>query len=830
MKKNSKLISVIILMLTFMTFTQAPETKASSESVNTAYDTTVNTTDKLKRAVALFVGSSQALVNNSEVQVDQTDSKVTPVIRNGRTLVPVRFISSSLGADVQWDAGTSTVSLTLDGKKASIVIGSDKMKIDNSEVILDIPAEIINNKTFIPLRQLSIALGKKVFYDRGLIILSDRDNLFNTATEKDSIDELISRVNNLPVVGSIETLKELLKKSQDNNPNVGVLKKEKALINNADMKAADSAVPQSEAQESKQLATVPSSDYSTTNIQVQGVDEADIVKTDGEYIYQVNRQRVVVAKAYPAENLEISSTLSFTDKNFSPQELYLQGQKMIVIGTTDSNVAITESSKKKVISKIMPPAYRTNTILKTIVFDITDKKNIKQLREVEVEGNYVASRKIGSSLYLVANRYMNYYNMENDTEGLTPSYRDTAVKDGFISVDFPEIRYFPGLIESNYMVIASFDLEKPDEKANISTYLGVGQNIYASEQNLYVSVNAYKVNNEKPDSTNIIAPSFENNTLIYKFSLNDAKITYLCKGEVPGRILNQFSMDENNKSFRIATTRDNIREGNNYTTQNNLYVLDELLNMTGKIENIAPGERIYSTRFIGDRGYMVTFKTVDPLFVIDLKDPASPKILGKLKIPGYSEYLHPYDENHIIGFGKDAVELPQKDWGGKDTGRSTAFYMGLKIAIFDVTDVNNPIEMFKENIGDRGTDSELLRNHKALLFSKSKNLLAFPVTLMELKDKSAGTADSNGFPEYGQFAYQGAYVYDIDLVNGFKLKGKITHLSDEDYAKAGNYGYDNDKNVERIIYINDTLYTLSNGVLKANGLVDLKERKSIVIP
>jgi hypothetical protein len=208
---------------------------------------------------------------------------------------------------------------------------------------------------------------------------------------------------------------------------------------------------------------------------------------------------------------------------------------------------------------------------------------------------------------------------------------------------------------------------------------------------------------------------------------------------------------------------------------------------------------------------MVTFKNVEPLFVIDFKDPRSPKILGALKIPGYSDYLHPYDENHIIGFGKDTEEYG-----------NSAFIQGMKIAIFDVTDVTKPVEMFKEIIGDRGTDSELLRNHKALLFSKDKNLLAFPVSVMEL--------NSTDINRYGQFAFQGAYVYNIDLQRGFTLKGRITHLSDEDYLKAGNQYYGGDRNVQRILYIGDNLYTLSNGMIKANGMADLKEKKSIEIP
>lgn len=163
----------------------------------------------------------------------------------------------------------------------------------------------------------------------------------------------------------------------------------------------------------------------------------------------------------------------------------------------------------------------------------------------------------------------------------------------------------------------------------------------------------------------------------------------------------------------------------------NVYILDEALKVAGRIEDIAPGERIYSVRFMGDRAYMVTFKQVDPLFAIDLKDPKAPKILGALNIPGYSDYLHPYDGNHIIGFGKDTVEKG-----------SMAYYQGMKPAVFDVSDVAHPKEKFKEIIGGRGTESELLHNHKALLFDREKNLLAFPVTVMEtekvsLKEKNS---------------------------------------------------------------------------------------------
>ncbi|NLC69621.1 MAG: copper amine oxidase, partial [Clostridiaceae bacterium] len=345
--------------------------------------------------------------------------------------------------------------------------------------------------------------------------------------------------------------------------------------------------------------------------------------------------------------------------------------------------------------------------------------------------------------------------------------------------------------------------------ANVTAYLGSGQDIYVSQKNLYVTMGTYT-----PAAG---GGEMKEKTLVYKFALDEGNVVYQGKGEVPGRLLNQFSMDESGDYFRIATTTGQAWRNDEFTSRNNIYVLDEMLEITGKIEDIAPGEQIYSVRFMGNRAYMVTFKTTDPLFVIDLADPASPKILGALKIPGYSDYLYPYDENHIIGFGKDTVEV-----------KGQAYYLGMKIALFDVTDVSNPVQKFSKIIGDRGTESEVLRNHKALLFSKEKGIMAFPVTVMEVKGENK--FNSPGIPEYGQFTFQGAYVYEVDIEKGFILKGRITHLSNEDYLKAGRDCYENDKNINRILYIKDVLYTLSNSMVKASGLADLEEINQVVIP
>jgi uncharacterized secreted protein with C-terminal beta-propeller domain len=479
-------------------------------------------------------------------------------------------------------------------------------------------------------------------------------------------------------------------------------------------------------------------------------------------------------------------------------------------------------------------------MVKAIVYDIKDKKNPKQLREIEIEGGYVSSRKIGSRIYFVTNKYIDYYLFRNETVEdnqpyLTPVYRDSKLGKSYVNIDYSKISYFPGVIEPNYMIIAGLNIDNLAENLNLQTYLGAGQNIYVSENNLYAAAINYQVENKVEAKSEVkgneklsirIQPANNSvSTVIYRFSLNDG-IKCTGKGEVPGTTLNQFSMDENNDYFRIATTKGEVWRTDENTSKNNLYVLDSSMNIAGKIEDIAPGEQIYSVRFMGNRAYMVTFRTVDPLFVMDLKDPKNPKILGKLKIPGYSKYLHPYDENHIIGFGKDAVEVANKDNNG-NVINTNAYYLGMKIAIFDVHDVNNPIEEFKTTIGGRGTDSELLNNHRALLFSKEKNILAFPVTVMETTNNS----NTSSVPEYGKFTFQGAYVYNIDLVKGMTLKGKISHLTDEDYMKSGDYWYnESNKNVQRVLYIGDVIYTISNNKLMAHDIKNINKLGEIQIP
>ncbi|HEB13067.1 MAG TPA: hypothetical protein ENI11_05280 [Actinobacteria bacterium] len=608
----------------------------------------------------------------------------------------------------------------------------------------------------------------------------------------------------LPVVGSFSKLKSLLKDSE-----IKYRGYQKMLTGRPEA-LMDSAPSNSE--RSADSASGPS-DYSKTNVQVQGVDEADIVKTDGKYIYKISESKLSIVLATPTDRMKVVGEIPFSSGEFRPQEIYVDKNYVIVIGQASGPIEL-KAPEPGVSENEQLRQMNTQTMVKALVFDTSDKANPRKTREVEIEGSYLTSRKIGSAVYLVANKDLDYYTIMEETkdkQNATPIYHDSAQSDEYKRVGFSQIRYFPQPSQPNYLLVAGFNLDEPDREMKVNTYLGAGQNVYASQKNLYVAA-------AKPGPS----PTGGTNTGVYRFALNDGETVFMSQGEVPGTILNQFSMDEHSGYFRIATTEQRLEPSDGMSTENNLFVLDSDLEIAGKITDIAPGESIYSVRFMGERAYMVTFKKVDPLFVIDLKDPSNPRIQGELKIPGYSDYLHIYDENHIIGFGKDAVGaesspgMPESDF---------AYYQGMKIAVFDVSNVERPVEKFKTIIGDRGTESELLRNHKALLFDKDRNLLAFPITVMEIEGGPTTGIAPEEPAAYGKFTFQGAYVYDIDLNTGLKLRAKITHRrtvdDDRDYSSGGA--------VKRVLRIDNTLYTVSDEMIKANDLKTLKEKTRVIL-
>jgi inhibitor of cysteine peptidase len=624
--------------------------------------------------------------------------------------------------------------------------------------------------------------------------------------------------------------------------------------------STDAAAPTAAADESSKSTSAGSgsSEYSTTNLQVEGVDEADVIKNDGRYIYLIKGDSVRIVDAYPAANLKEVVSFTFGDdsvESYYPQEMYVNNNILTVIGSA-SRYSIMSSTK-------MMPYYFGSSRTKVYVVDITDKSKPKVSRTVEYDGNYSSSRRIGETLYLVLNRgiYSPYYYYDAETkaalssqsgEEIVPKMIDSKVGTEEPVVACGDIRIMPKQRNFNYVVASAIPLEDETKDVSSTVIVGSSENIYSSTANLYVASTDWKGGYYRWDGSS--------DTMVYKFSLKDKNVVFESAGKVAGTVLNQFSMDEYGSYFRIATYLSSyVKE---QKLSNAVYVLDAAMKTVGKVENIAAGEKLYASRFSGNTGYLVTFKTVDPLFVLDLSNPRSPKIKGELKVPGYSTYLQPYDETHLIGFGNEVDENDPRN--GEDFVYYTAV-KGVKVSLFDVSDITHPVEMYKEIIGDHGSSSEVLSNHKALLFDKDKGLLAFPVTVYEspVADVCSDykystcptscqktcvpssctnqdgikvcTADCDGANSCTSTetintkpVFDGAYVYSLDLAKGFTLKGKITHYNDADVASLSTNGYTNsEKTIQRALYIGEYLYTISQGVVKANLLSTIVEKSMI---
>jgi inhibitor of cysteine peptidase len=746
--------------------------------------------------------SAQAAI---QIQLSGIPLKLsTPALSlNQTTFVPLREVAEALGATVTWKTESKheqSITITRGDRSAILILGSTALTANGRTVQLPVAPQIIDKITRVPLRAISEALGTVVAWD-GL----NKIVHINEPTE-------------LPVIGTTEKLEQLLKQIESNN-SYGRLDYV-TVDSDAGGMVTSVTSDKSTSTAASESAAPASADFSQTNVQVEGVDEADWAKTDGNYIYQLSNSRLFITDISNPSTPQLAAALEYPlDGGFTPQELYIDQDQLIVIGQKHDTVSImpldsgtrSSSSSSEAKSSTISPIIRPQSVRSTVqtkIYTVDDKGQPKLTRETALEGSYLSSRKIDSSLYIITNKYNNLNEFE-------PMYADSTVSSSLKKLPLSEIRYFPESPDNSTLLIGALDLAKPVQEMQVSAYLGSGQTIYSSSKHLYVAIAKYMRNGD----------TYREETQMYKFRLDQGEIIYIGEGSVPGTLLNQFAMDEHEGYFRIATTAGNMWASGTATSSNNVYILDEQLKTIGTLEGLAPGERIYSTRFMGGRAYMVTFRNVDPLFAIDLSNPAKPSVLGQLKIPGYSDYLHPYDENHLIGFGKETVELPAKGWG---TDETMAYYQGLKIALFDVSDVSQPKEKFKEVIGDRGTSSELLNNHKALLFSKEKGLLSFPVELIEINNKEQLNQD--GFLSYGQFTYQGAYVYHIDLKDGFDLRGRITHLTQDDLSKSGQYGFDYSKSVRRILYAGDTLYTLSDRMLKANNMSSLKEQGKLTYP
>lgn len=527
--------------------------------------------------------------------------------------------------------------------------------------------------------------------------------------------------------------------------------------------------------------------YSQTNVQEVGVDESDVVKTDGANFYISDQKSFHVIDI--SDPMQVVATRTV---NGNVEALYLYDQKLVVLytlaragGEPWPDVVLPASDGLFGMPFWIPAEKRQGVA----IYDISDPSNPDNIKTVEFDGDLATSRLISGTLHIVQQFVPDLPPLDYTYDGtqedldrkieankaamanvpldqLIPYYReidDAADSPSDRPLVSPQNFYCPVLEDGGGTIttVVSFDLDDPELRFASMGVVANAHIVYASTQALYIATHKYDSEILSSD----VGVERAKEAILYKFDLAGQAVEYLGGSVIDGWIVNQFSLGEYQNVLRVATTTGHVW---NSTSRNHVHCLkleEQTLKTIGSIENLAPGEKIYAARFMGDRGYMVTFVNTDPLFTLDLSNPSAPKVAGCLKVPGYSDYIHPYGDNYLITLGKDALFEEDDD---------LAWYQGVQLSIFDVSDFANPVLLHKELVGDRGTSSEALYNHKAFTFWAANDLLALPISLYE-----------HSFPpehpsQHGEKTFEGLYVYRVSSHSGFDLLGRIRTENDND--------------------------------------------------
>lgn len=496
-------------------------------------------------------------------------------------------------------------------------------------------------------------------------------------------------------------------------------------------------------------------DYSDTNNQVEGVQEADIIKTDGEYIYAAVDGDVyllrenggnpeILSKIEKKAGTELDEKDGAHEAEEYVNNIYVTETRLVLMKYTVDYSTYEDAVAEDVA---IAGCYVGQGTYTAAVYDIADRSHPVLLNELGQSGTLISSRMVGDILYLVYSYYVPGEIDETDPSTYVPAlYLGDAKTE--VAADDIMLLGEPGAAQ--YLTVSSIDVGSPAEFLDTQSILGCGSDIYCNSETLVVALTTM-------EETNDVS---KDKTELFRFSLKDGAVTMESQGSVPGYVLNQFSMDEYNGYFRIVTTENvthyfnegGIASAEQEKTRNHLFVLDESMNIVGSIEDLARGESIYSARFMGDTGYFVTYRQVDPLFTVDLSTPSEPKILSELKVPGFSNYLHPFGDGLLLGFGQNSDE---------ESGE----IQGLKLSMFDTSDPAAVAEKHSELLGKKYMWSNAIGNHKAILVDSEKNLIGFPA---ENEYMLYSYSPESGFQKIAQLTLEADGPGDMDYdLRGF---------------------------------------------------------------
>ncbi|MCX6075703.1 MAG: beta-propeller domain-containing protein [Campylobacterales bacterium] len=578
-------------------------------------------------------------------------------------------------------------------------------------------------------------------------------------------------------------------------------------------------------------------DATSTNLQESGVDESDILKHDGKYIFSldsINKQIFITSfENIALKNYKALNTISTTEKG-SIVSMYLQNNRLILISSDTNFLFVVGGADDGTVIKSALYPYSSSANAKVTIYDTTDINNIVELSSHAIDGTYEESRLINGKLFFITKFYPDVqydypkiyadticsklnlqkiygacssttpvlmgdiavtnqvesctygadyytyqdnqcyiYNYDSDgrtwkydyenpivtSENFTPKIVSNGASSELIE---PSKFYVPQKLDQDSAIttISTFDIASAIYKESIS-FLGNTQTYYASQTSLYL------ISNEYPLYYNFY--DFTERQMIYKFALGDT-LSYKGRGFVDGTMLNQFSMSEKDDYLRVATTKGNTWSGAG--TENSVFTLkenNETLEVKGTLSGLGKeNERIMAVRFMGDRGFVVTFKQTDPLYTLDMSDPLHPKAVGELSIPGFSRYLHVVDENRVLSIGRDANTI---------TGQA----LGLQLQLFDVTDFTNPLLVDKTTIGGSYTYSSAEYNHKAFVYRPSDLMFGLQYSNLE----TTGSTNNFGIFQMDGMSIKKVHTMSKALVDyywGDANRGLIFDLNSTTYG------------------------------------------------
>lgn len=550
--------------------------------------------------------------------------------------------------------------------------------------------------------------------------------------------------------------------------------------------------------------------FTAANQQVAGVEESDIVKTDGDSLFihtntASSTPEVVIVDASSMEKL---STITL-EPSYGASELYLWDETLVVMQTEAPSVlpfqkgiseatASDNKSYQKAAQGETPShsgmaesntSYRDAFVISATLFDVSDREQPKEIRRFEQDGSYVSSRVSDGTLYLVSQKYVWGDSSDEDTpmDELVPVTGDSLNQASQL-LEAQSIVYCPDVeIDPVYTVVSALNLSDCQQPANTKAVLGSADEIYMSKDNLYLA------GSSDGSSTNLV-----------RVAVEDSDIHFAATGKVPGQVLGQFSMDESGGYFRVAST-----SFSDSGTVNNLYVLDQSLKQVGSVEGLAPGESIKSVRYLGDTAYVVTFREVDPLFAIDLSTPSKPKVLGQLKTPGFSEYLHPVDSSTLIGFGTNTTVAEN----------GAVMENGMKLSLFDVSDPLHPKESQVFYLGNQGSSSEGKENHKAFFYDGQRGQIGFPATIATQVDKDKADPLSS----QNEITFSGYLLLDFSKEDGFSIAAYFPNGGEGNGVSALG------DRIRRGVRIGESFYTISGQQLIRYSLKDYEQSGSVAL-